>query len=101
MGKKREYMTLEQIKAFVSEEIPYVVGQGNKCIQARAKRMKELMRRHGHDVSGHVGVMPVTFGGGTGMGSAGGGSSTSGTSRDDTDGSFNVGHKGFRGQRIA
>lgn len=54
MGKKREHMTIEQIKAQVEEEIPYVVGQGTQCVQKRAKRQKELMKRHGHDVSAAV-----------------------------------------------
>jgi hypothetical protein len=101
MGKKREHMTIEQIKEFVAEEIPYVVGQGNKCIQARAARMKELMRRHGHDISLHVGVMPVSFAGGASGGTISGSGSSSGGSRDDADGSFHVGHKHFRGQRVA
>ena len=60
MGKKREHMTVEEIKAFVEAEIPYVVGKGTQCVQNRAKRMKELMRRHGHDLTNAPGM---TWGG--------------------------------------
>lgn len=94
MGKKREHMTIEQIKVLVKEEIPYVVGDGTRCIQAQAKRMKELYKRHGHDVSGHTGVMPVTFG------SAAGGDMRTriGTPNRDTS-TLDLPH--FRGQRVA
>lgn len=94
MGKKREHMTVEQIKDFVKAEIPYVVGDGTRCIQAQARRMKELYKRHGHDVSKHVGVSPVTFGGG------GGGDMRTriGTPSRDT-ATLELPH--FRGQRVA
>jgi len=59
MGKKREHKTMEQLRQQVAEEIPYVVGQGQKCTQARTRRLKELFRRHGyptHTPSGLAGI---------------------------------------------
>lgn len=48
MGKKREHKTEAELRKQVEEEIPYVVGKGSSCIQARAKRLKVLFQRHGY-----------------------------------------------------
>ena len=43
-------LSLDEIRAIVEEEIPYVVGEGNKCINQRATRTKKLMRANGHPI---------------------------------------------------
>lgn len=67
MGKTREHMTVEECKAQVEAEIPYEVGNGTQCVQRRSRRLKELYRRHGHDV-----INPMAVGGFNGWGTAGG-----------------------------
>lgn len=94
MGKKREHMTVEQCKSQVEEEIPYEVGKGTQCVQRRSRRLKELYKRHGHDV-----VNPMQVGGFFGGSAAGGDQRPKmGTAMRNT-GAVDVPH--FRGQRVA
>lgn len=58
MGKKREHKTEAELRKQVEEEIPYVVGKGNDCIQRRSKRLKELFRRYGYSID----IAPSGFG---------------------------------------
>lgn len=93
MGKKREHKTPEQLRKQVEEEIPYVVGRGKFCLQARTRRLKELLSRHGHSVAGAPGVLwdgPTSGAGGSAVGQY-----IPHTSNRDTD------TPKFRGQRVA
>lgn len=52
MPRKRPdvILSVEEIRELAAKEIPYVVGDGTKCIQRRERRIKELMRLHGHKI---------------------------------------------------
>lgn len=103
MGKKREHMTVEQCKAQVEKEIPYAVGNGTNCVQRRTRRLKELYRRHGYDVSNAPGIMGVQSFNGNGCISGHRGVGIGGGGRTNTDSSdpIDVGHRYFKGQRVA
>ena len=44
--------TREELQAQVNEEIPYVVGDGKKCLNARTQRLRVLYRKYGYSITG-------------------------------------------------
>lgn len=48
--KKKNRLSIEEIKALVEAEVPYTVGSGTSCVVKRTRRMKELMKQNGHKI---------------------------------------------------
>jgi hypothetical protein len=46
MTEPSRKMTLDEIKEYATQKIPYEVGNGQACIQARTSLMKKLMRKN-------------------------------------------------------